>query len=76
VADVRSLEEVRMANEMLTMSPRGFQQLKGDEGAVDGLYDDPSHLCTSGVGHFVHVAEKWPSFLIAAARVIPLGESA
>lgn len=57
-----------MANETLTMSAQGLQQLKSDEGAVDGLYDDPSHFCTSGVGHLVHVVEKWPSFLIAAAR--------
>ena len=57
-----------MANETLTMSPQGFQQLKSDEGAIDGLYDDPSHFCTSGVGHLVHRVDKWPSFLIAAAR--------
>jgi hypothetical protein len=57
-----------MANETLTMSPQGFQQLKSDEGAIDGLYDDPSHFCTSGVGHLVHRVDKWSSFFIAAAR--------
>lgn len=54
-----------MANNTLSLSAQGFQQLKKDEGAIDGLYDDPSDFCTSGVGHLVH---KAPSYLIAAVR--------
>jgi GH24 family phage-related lysozyme (muramidase) len=56
-----------MSNENLSFSPQGLLLLKRDEGVIDGLYDDDSGYCTSGVGHLVHVKDKWASFLLAAA---------
>ncbi len=51
----------------LTTSAAGITALIGEEGAVDGLYDDSSGYCTFGVGHLVHPANKWSGFLLAAA---------
>jgi len=51
----------------LTTSAAGITALIGEEGAVDGLYDDPSGYCTFGVGHLVHPTNKWSGFLLAAA---------
>jgi uncharacterized protein YecT (DUF1311 family) len=56
-----------MSNENLSFSPQGLMLLKRDEGVVEGLYDDASNFCTSGVGHLVHTKDKWASFLLAAA---------
>lgn len=56
-----------MANAELTFSAEGIAQLKIDEGVIDGLYDDPSGYCTSGVGHLVHQKNKWGCFLLQAA---------
>lgn len=56
-----------MANEQLTLSADGIAKLKADEGRIDGLYDDPSGYCTSGVGHLVHQKDKWGCFLLQAA---------
>jgi hypothetical protein len=61
-----------MSNVPFTVSPQGIQQLKKDEGSIDGVYDDPSGYCTSGVGHLVHKTDKWPSFLLAAVRQNPI----
>lgn len=49
-------------------STAGLAELRKDEGAIDGLYDDPSGFATFGVGHLVHPTEKWGSFFLAAAR--------
>ena len=57
-----------MSNESLSFSRQGIVQLKREEGVIDGLYDDASGYCTSGVGHLVHKRDKWPSFLLAAVR--------
>lgn len=56
-----------MANEKLSLSAAGLASLKQDEGVIDGLYDDPSGYCTSGVGHLVHQSDKWGCFLLQAA---------
>lgn len=56
-----------MANEKLSLSAEGLASLKQDEGVIDGLYDDPSGYCTSGVGHLVHQSDKWGCFLLQAA---------
>jgi lysozyme len=57
-----------MSNESLSFSQQGLNHLKRDEGAIEGLYDDASNYCTSGIGHLVHPKDKWPSFLLAAAN--------
>ena len=59
--------EDSMANEKLSLSAEGLASLKQDEGVIDGLYDDPSGYCTSGVGHLVHQTDKWGCFLLQAA---------
>jgi hypothetical protein len=51
----------------LSLSAEGLARLKQDEGVIDGLYDDPSGYCTSGVGHLVHQTDKWGCFLLQAA---------
>ena len=51
----------------LTTSAAGITALIGEEGAVDGLYDDSSGYCTFGVGHLVHPTDKWSCFLLPAA---------
>lgn len=51
----------------LTMSAAGLTALTKDEGSVEGLYNDPVGYATYGVGHLVHVTDKWGSFLLAAA---------
>lgn len=56
-----------MANSSLFLSTEGLSSIKEDEGVINGLYDDPSGYCTSGVGHLVHTADKWKCFLLAAA---------
>lgn len=56
-----------MANAELKLSADGITSLKADEGVIDGLYDDPSGYCTSGVGHLVHQKDKWGCFLLKAA---------
>ena len=56
-----------MANDKLSLSADGLSKLKADEGEIDGLYDDPSGYCTSGVGHLVHQTDKWSCFLLQAA---------
>lgn len=53
------------------MSQSGMTHLKNDEGAIDGIYDDPSDYGTFGVGHLVHLKDKWASFLVAAASADP-----
>lgn len=55
-----------MSNANLSFSQQGLTLLKRDEGVIDGLYDDASNYCTSGVGHLVHSKDKWASFLLAA----------
>jgi GH24 family phage-related lysozyme (muramidase) len=55
---------------VLSMSPTGLASLTKDEGAIDGLYDDPSGYGTFGVGHLVHPADKWGCFLLAAAQAM------
>lgn len=57
-----------MANDSLTLSADGLAKLKADEGVIDGLYDDPSGYCTSGVGHLVHQKDKWGCFLLQTAN--------
>jgi lysozyme len=57
-----------MSNSTLSLSIEGLQRLKAEEACIDGLYDDPKGFCTSGVGHLVHRADLWSSFLIAAVR--------
>ena len=52
----------------LKTSTAGLAALRKDEGAVDGIYDDPSGYATFGVGHLVHSTTKWGSFFLAAAR--------
>lgn len=54
----------------LSMSATGLAALTKDEGAIDGLYDDPSGYCTFGVGHLVHTTDKWGCFLFAAAQAM------
>ena len=49
----------------LSMTATGLTALTKDEGAIDGLYDDPSGYCTFGVGHLVHPTDKWGCFLLA-----------
>jgi len=56
-----------MANDNLMLSEAGIAKLKKAEGVIDGLYDDSSGYCTSGVGHLVHQREKWKCFLLEAA---------
>jgi GH24 family phage-related lysozyme (muramidase) len=56
-----------MADAPTAMSTEGIDTLKTDEGVIDGLYDDPSGYCTSGVGHLVHQKDKWGCFLLQAA---------
>lgn len=56
-----------MSNANLSFSQQGLILLKRDEGVIEGLYDDDSNYCTSGVGHLVHTKDKWASFLLAAA---------
>ena len=56
-----------MANENMKLSGDGLAKLKADEAEIDGLYDDPSGYCTSGVGHLVHQKDKWGCFLLQAA---------
>jgi GH24 family phage-related lysozyme (muramidase) len=60
-----------MSNENLSFSQQGLILLKRDEGVIEGLYDDDSNYCTSGVGHLVHTKDKWASFLLAAASADP-----
>jgi GH24 family phage-related lysozyme (muramidase) len=60
-----------MSNENLSFSQQGLIQLKRDEGAIEGLYNDASNYGTSGVGHLVHKAGKWRSFLLEAVRQNP-----
>jgi GH24 family phage-related lysozyme (muramidase) len=55
-----------MSNANLSFSQQGLILLKRDEGVIEGLYDDASNYCTSGVGHLVHTKDKWASFLLAA----------
>jgi GH24 family phage-related lysozyme (muramidase) len=57
-----------VSNESLFFSQSGIDELKRTEGAIEGLYDDASGYCTSGVGHLVHQAGRWSSFLLAAMR--------
>jgi len=57
-----------MSNANLSFSQQGLILLKRDEGVIEGLYDDDSNYCTSGVGHLVHTKDKWASFLLAAAN--------
>jgi GH24 family phage-related lysozyme (muramidase) len=56
-----------MSNANLSFNQQGLILLKRDEGVIEGLYDDDSDYCTSGVGHLVHTKDKWASFLLAAA---------
>ena len=56
------------ANRSNTMSSDGHSQLSKHEGSIDGLYNDQAGYATYGVGHLVHKANKWPSFLLAAAQ--------
>lgn len=50
-----------------TASSAGIENIKKDEGSIDGLYNDPSGYCTFGVGHLVHTIEKWECLLLAGA---------
>jgi hypothetical protein len=43
-----------MSNANLSFNQQGLILLKRDEGVIEGLYDDDSDYCTSGVGHLVH----------------------
>jgi GH24 family phage-related lysozyme (muramidase) len=52
----------------LKTSPDGLKKLELREAMIDGLYDDVSGYATFGVGHLVHPAGKWSSFLLACAR--------
>ena len=52
----------------LSFSKMGLDELIKHEGSVDGLYDDPSHYATFGIGHLVHKAPKTRSVLLAAAK--------
>lgn len=55
-----------MSNANLTFSQQGLALLRRDEGVIEGLYNDDSNHCTSGVGHLVHPNDKWASFLMLA----------
>jgi lysozyme len=52
----------------LSLSKAGLEQLIKHEGSINGLYDDPAHYATYGVGHLVHKSHKARSVLLASAR--------
>jgi len=53
----------------LTLSSSGLREIGEREGVVDGFYNDSKGLCTFGIGHLVHSADKkWGCFLLAAAK--------
>jgi GH24 family phage-related lysozyme (muramidase) len=53
----------------LTLSASGLSTLSVREGVVDGFYNDSQGLCTYGIGHLVHSADKkWGCFLLQAAK--------
>ena len=49
------------------LSKAGLENLKKEEGIIDGLYDDPMGFCTFGVGHLVDQNHKWECFLLKVA---------
>jgi lysozyme len=58
----------------LTISSDGIEKLKVREGAIDGLYDDPSGYATYGVGHLVH-PDRGKSLLLDTAQSEKLCDS-
>jgi lysozyme len=58
----------------LIISSDGIEKLKVREGAIDGLYDDPSGYATYGVGHLVH-PDKGKSLFLDAAQSEKLCDS-
>ena len=56
-----------MSNNDLVLSQDGLEKLKTEEGVVDGVYEDVSGYCTSGVGHLVYQTDRWGCFLLSAA---------
>jgi GH24 family phage-related lysozyme (muramidase) len=59
----------------LTTSTEGVAKIESHEAAIDGLYDDPAGFGTYGIGHLVHPADKYQSFLLLAANEYKLCES-